>query len=180
MLPATPAGDTRPVWLLDCDGVVNAWNPGWDAPRAERRVPSATTGGTFTIRYAPALIDRIRALHESGLVEIRWCSTWCGDTVNLAAALGLPAFPDCWDDYRNGFEGSRAKLDAARAVAAEGRPLIWTDDDLTPVEGNALYDELSDAVPTLLIRPDDRHGLQPRHLDAIEAFIAEEAEVGRC
>ncbi len=64
----------RPVWLLDVDGVINVPRPGWNA--APRSGNACSAGTAFRIRWAPALLDRIRALHHTGSVEIRWCSTW--------------------------------------------------------------------------------------------------------
>lgn len=165
--------DERPVWLLDVDGVLNANNPGWSAAPRRRSVWSNTLSRDFTIRWAPALIARIRQIDRAGQVEIRWCTTWCGDTTDLETALSLPAFTPAWTDYRNGRAGSEAKLAAARAVLAEGRPLVWTDDHEVPYEDSALYAELTAAGRALLIRPDERRGLQPEHIAAIEAWVRE-------
>ncbi|MEU1763329.1 hypothetical protein [Micromonospora sp. NPDC005652] len=64
-----------PVWLLDVDGVINASRPGWNAvPWKGYAYDRATE---YKIRWAPQLIARIYELHRAGLVEIRWCSTWC-------------------------------------------------------------------------------------------------------
>ncbi len=165
------AGDQRPVWLLDVDGVLNAHKPGWGAAPTKRPVWSSHVRREFTVYYAPALMQRIRSLHRGGQVEIRWCTTWCGDTATLEKAFVLPEFGTAWTDYCNGYEAANAKKDAARAVLAEGRRLIWTDDTEVPLESWDLHRELSDGGQALLIRPDERYGLQPEHLDAIEAFI---------
>ncbi|HYY11924.1 MAG TPA: hypothetical protein VE781_13380 [Kineosporiaceae bacterium] len=82
--------EIRPLWLLDVDGVVNADRPGWGGSPRSRQV--AADGVLWRIRWAPALVERIRALHRSGRVEIRWASTWIGSTPALAAALALPDF----------------------------------------------------------------------------------------
>ncbi len=174
IVPAAPAGDDlRPVWLLDVDGVLNARKPGWGAAPTRRQVWSSAVRREFTVYFAPALMKRLRDLHRTGRVEIRWCTTWCGDTTVLEQAFCLPEFTTAWTEYRNGCEGVNAKQAAARAFLAEGRPLIWADDTEVPLESWPLHDELMSAGPdVLLIRPDDRFGLQPRHLDAIEQFIA--------
>ncbi len=63
--------DKRPVLLLDVDGVINAFNPGWgDTARAKC--------AGLTVRWSPDMVARIRALHASGLDEVRWSTTWCG------------------------------------------------------------------------------------------------------
>lgn len=175
--PPKGQGDQAAVWLLDVDGVINADKPGWGAAPRKTGVYSNTCQREFRIRWAPALIPRIRAIHRSGRVEIRWCTTWCGDTERLERALGLPAFDPCWTEYTNGRAAGMAKLAAARAVLAEGRRLVWTDDNEVPLESWPLHAELSAEGRALLIKPDERYGLQPEHLDAIEAFVAEPGPV---
>lgn len=130
----------RPVWLLDVDGVINANRPGWGA--APRKGEAYAYSRSWTMRWAPALIDRIRELHRSGLVEIRWCSTWCAYADQLERLWRLPEFGRAFNEDINGRAAAIAKLAAARAVLAEGRRLIWTDDSETPVLGSPLYDEL--------------------------------------
>jgi hypothetical protein len=158
----------RPVWMLDIDGVINANKPGWGA------APRRTTCAGFTIRWAPALIQRIKDIRRAGLADIRWSSTWCvepsylsnlSDRIDLhldSAFTSLPA------------DGTFEQLKAAAALAVldESRRLIWTDDteagvapDRYPVLGDAVRDGRA-----LLIAPRPNRGLQPEDLDAIEAF----------
>ena len=61
-------------------------------------------------------------------------------------------------------------------VDREDRRLIWTDDVVTPTSGPE-YEALTANGRGLLIRPATRRGLQPNHLDAIEAFIARRARL---
>lgn len=161
---------TRPVWLLDVDGVINCTRPGWHAAPFHKTVWSNTADREFRIRWAPALIQRIRALHRSGLVEIRWCTTWCGDTSGLEHVFGLPALTSAFEVPAGRYVGD-VKLAAARQVLADGRRLIWADDDEVPTSGD-LYDELTRDDRSLLVRPDSRTGLLPEHMDAIETFAA--------
>ena len=79
------------VWLLDVDGVINANRPRWHAAPTTRRV--AGGGREWVVRWAPALVQRIRQLVMGGVVDVCWCSTWCGDTGHLESALGLPTLP---------------------------------------------------------------------------------------
>lgn len=73
----------RLVWLLDVDGGINANRPGWNGPSRKSQVWSDTDQMSYFARWAPALIDRIRPLHESGAVAVRWCTTWCPDAHRL-------------------------------------------------------------------------------------------------
>jgi hypothetical protein len=159
------SSDRRPVWLLDVDGVINATRPGWGA--APHHGTARAGDLSFRIRWAPALARRIRTLHKSGLVEIRWCSTWCVYADEIERLLGLPELGRAFDEEINGVAARLAKFTAALAVVAEGRPLIWADDDAIPQGDDRL--RLGDA---LLIEPQRRRGLQPEDMDAIEAFVA--------
>ncbi|WP_327011038.1 hypothetical protein OHA72_29485 [Dactylosporangium sp. NBC_01737] len=152
------------VWLLDVDGVINARKPGWHAAPHHGRAYAA--GTAWPMRWAPALTARIRRLHNSGAVEVRWCSTWCAWSDQLERLFRLPPLPCA---FTTTADAPAAKLAAARAVLAAGDHLIWTDDDEVPTAG-PLLDELTAAGRALLIRPDARRGLTPDHLDEIEAF----------
>lgn len=156
-----------PVWLLDVDGVINANRPGWGA--APRRQMAYADGDAWPMRWAPALMDRIRALIATETVEVRWCTTWCAWADQLERMWQLPPLGRAFTEKLNGSAAAEAKLTCARAVLAEGRRLIWTDDTEVPYPG-ALYDELTADSRALLIRPARNRGLQPEHLDAIEEF----------
>jgi hypothetical protein len=161
---------TQTVWLLDIDGVLNANKPGWGGP------PRRTNVAGFVIRWAPPLIDRIRALHRGSTVEVRWSSTWCGEPADLAVLARLlrldlePAFGDR-DESKT---WAAMKAEAAVAVLAEGHRLVWTDDDEVGIAQD-FYPEFAEAERdgrALLIAPRSNRGLQPDHMEAIEAFGA--------
>jgi hypothetical protein len=164
--------DVRPVWLLDVDGVLNATRPGWGAAPRKSKVWSSSSSFEFTIRWAPALLDRIHNIHRGGLAEIRWCTTWCCDADALELLWHLPELGRAFTEPINGYAASVAKLAAARQVLADGRRLVWTDDAEVPTSGDLFGDVAADGR-ALLIAPDERYGLQPRDLDAIEAFLKE-------
>jgi hypothetical protein len=159
-----------PIWLLDVDGVINATKPGWGA--APRKATAYAAGTGWTMRWAPALIDRIHQLRTAGLVEIHWCTTWCAYADQLERMWHLPPLTRAFTEDINGEEASQAKLAAARRVIADGRRLIWTDDVEVPKSG-PLHDELTADGRALLIRPGGRRGLQSADLDAIELFAKE-------
>lgn len=161
----------RPIWLLDVDGVING-HPrlcGWDRP--PRRLKAG-----FPVYYEPRLIDRIRAVHATGLAEVRWSTTWCGYPAELAQledqldlhlerAFGGRPSTKTWADL---------KLQAAVDVLEQGRRLIWTDDDDADVapQFSAVVADAEQAGRALLIAPQSELGLRLEHLDAIEAFAA--------
>jgi hypothetical protein len=157
------------VWLLDVDGVLNARRPGWGGP--PRRAYAMSEGVSWPIRWAPALIARIHALHRTGTVEIRWCSTWCADVDELERLFGLPRLERAFTDpVEPGESADALKLTAAFAVIDAGYPLVWTDDAAIPDEGPE-RDRLLAGGRTLLIAPEPGRGLQPEHIDAIEDFL---------
>ncbi|MFY1686902.1 hypothetical protein [Plantactinospora sp. WMMB782] len=176
-LPVVP--ELPPVWLLDVDGVVNARRPGWGRPVRRADVWSETDRCEYPLRWAGALVDRIRTLHASGLVEVRWCSTWCPEADLLERLWRLPALGralDC-DPVPKGELGWPVKLAAARAVLAGGRTLVWTDDEAIPA-GDRVLDRAVARGIALLIAPDPGRGLRPADLDAIEAFARRHDGVG--
>ena len=159
----------RPVWLLDVDGVINVDRPGWGAP--PRRGRAYSDGEEFSIRWAPSLIKRkLRALHDSGRVDVRWCTTWCADADQLERLFSLPRLGRAWLDPISSSAASVAKLAAARHVLHDGGRLIWTDDAVVPTSG-PIHEELTASARALLIAPSPRTGLQPEHLDQIESFV---------
>lgn len=160
-----------PLWLLDIDGVINANKPGWSAP--PRRVHCAG----FVIRWAPALVDRIKGLHRAGRVEIRWSSTWCGypsQLAELSARLGLK-FESAFGDRPPGKTWADLKVHAAIDALTAGRRIIWTDDDEVGAARH-LFPQIAEAEAdgrALLIAPRSNRGLQREHLDQIQAFAPE-------
>ncbi|MEU4219932.1 HAD domain-containing protein [Actinoplanes sp. NPDC026623] len=161
----------RPVWLLDVDGVLNTVRPGWGGPPRRSLVWSSADNTSYPMRWAPALIDRIRALQAAGKVEIRWCTTWCPEAERLERLWSLPELARSLDadPMPRGSDCWPLKQRAALAVLAEGRRLIWTDDEALPPPGPQ-RDELSAHGRALLIAPRSARGLQPADLDLIGKF----------
>lgn len=170
--------DTRPLWLLDVDGPINLVHgkPGWhEKPRRSSVIDHG--GRQFPLRWAPALIVAIRKLHASGLVEIKWATSWIGTTDLLAPTLGLPDFEPAYPDPGTTDQDTHRQLKRrafVHAYAVDLRPVIWTDDDAIPERW--VQDDFIDAA--LLIAPKPNRGLQPEHLVAIEAFTRQHASEG--
>ncbi|GGR89470.1 hypothetical protein GCM10010169_37120 [Micromonospora fulviviridis] len=162
-----------PVWLLDVDGVLNVSRPGWGAPPRRSQVWADSEAVSYQVRWAPALVARIRALHGCGAVEVRWCTTWCPDAERLERLWGLPPLVRSLDadPMPRGSACWPLKRAAARAVVAAGRRLIWTDDEALPTAGPD-RDALTADGRALLIAPRPSRGLQPADLDRIAAFAA--------
>lgn len=152
-----------PVWLLDVDGVINATRPAWGA--ATRTSHASADGHNWRIRWAPHLTARINQIATSGLADVRWCSTWCGQTSQLEAMFGLPAFPPAFIPGSERVEDQ--KTAAAWDVINSGRSLIWTDDEI-PYH---VADQITQTSMALIVRPNERRGLTPADMDAIDEWI---------
>jgi hypothetical protein len=158
------------VWLLDVDGVVNAFRAGWSAAPRVVQVYSAADSYDYRIRYEPRLVEAIRRIHTGGLAEVMWCTTWCSEAELLEEALGLPPLPRAFTERVTGAAASLAKVAAARRVIAAGRRLVWTDD----VEVGLHADECgpwASSGRALLISPNSGRGLRPKHLRRVEHFV---------
>lgn len=156
------------TWLLDVDGVLNASKPGWSA--APRKGTAFAGMDGFTIRWAPALIARIKQIRATGLVDIVWCTTWCPWADQIERLFGLPELERAWVDELRGWYAREAKRAAAHDVLEQGNRLVWTDDEAFPYDGSSFP-----ADRALLIAPRPNRGLQPDDLNLIEAFVKNEA-----
>lgn len=175
-----------PLWLLDIDGVLNAFRrsslsstaltktlaalpgtPYLDITK-HKRIPDETGRSFYNMWSSRAMLDRIVALHDANVVEIAWLTTWMHTAnANVAPRLDLPSFPvasfgpNVIDDYNWKY------LTMLDAVTLD-RPLIWTDDDEVPAFGEKITDRAS--APTLCIAPNAAAGLLVEDIDAIELF----------
>lgn len=150
-----------PIWLLDVDGVLNAW------PRRDDRINAKVNG--YNISYDPDIVKRIIDLHNSGKVEIRWLTTW-RDLANdfISPLFGWPQFevvPIQFSDKNAAWW----KLPAVVRMYSEGRRLIWTDDDI-PFDADAV-EFLRDATNILWVAPVTATGLEHVDIDRIEKWL---------
>ncbi|BCY15607.1 hypothetical protein [Actinoplanes sp. L3-i22] len=159
-----------PVWLLDVDGVVNAFRAGWYAAPSVVQVYSAADAYDYRIRYEPRLVEAIRRIHVSGQATVTWCTTWCSDAAALEHAFDLPELPRAFNEPVTGTAASQAKLAAAHRVIASGRRLIWTDDVEVDLHAAVCAPWAADGR-ALLISPNATRGLRTEHLHRIERFL---------
>lgn len=166
-----------PVFLLDVDGVLNATRPGWGGALRKREVWSNSSGRPFTLRWAPPLIDRIKAIQRDGLAEIRWCTTWCPDAEALEALWAFKPLVRAFTDRPEHKTWAELKAEAAVAVIDSGARLVWTDDTEAGIAPR-FYPALAEAEKSgqaLLIAPRASRGLQPEDMDRIDTFLKETA-----
>lgn len=172
----------KPVWLLDVDGVINAIARKGDKsvwPEENWRSASISavldfdTNWFFPILWSTDVIEFICSMAKK--VDIRWHTTWQeAASANLAPALGLPEFPVAEaPEYKDRKYGTDWwKLGAAeRVVFDEGRPLIWTDDELFFWLSNARRLELAYKSNSLFIAPHQNIGLSLNNIKTIREFV---------
>lgn len=164
---------TKPLWLLDVDGVLNAVCR--DIPDGHQR----TRCDSFWITYNPNIIKEIVNLHESGAVEVRWLTTWCDRAATvIAPAIGLPLDlkVEGAKDYKQENHQVWWKSITAKRLSDEDphRPLIWTDDDIAYANRYGDIDWVKDRPgPMMLIASEWEVGLTEEHLDEILNFVSE-------
>ena len=188
-----------PVWLLDVDGVLNAVAEKPDPsvwPRGEWVRGFARAGReTWPILASEAVLAFVRDVHERGLAEVRWHTTW-GEWARgeLTDLLGLPDFPVQCSRVAEGsaFTGGGGtparvvssepagfvtgwwKVPAARHVLeVEKRRLVWTDDEIASEFGRVGGHRIpvGRGQRSLLISPREGLGLTRRHLREIGEFV---------
>lgn len=169
MKTETSSAGRKPVWLLDVDGVLNCNTPlvSWGVSKIGSVRDDFDV--SWQIKWAPPLIDRLRAGILSGLVEVVWSTTWVDHVHALEKLWDLPPLRKAFKDLPTQYTGDY-KLAAAEGVLGAGRRLIWTDDTEVPDEGDPLFAELHAKGECLLIAPNQRLGLTPEHMDQIARF----------
>lgn len=162
MLRQRLACSRPPVLFLDIDGVLAPFDH-----RQPDMTPAHVGGWQGTVLYSPSIVARIRDLHNAGLVEVRWLTSWDEDAPQLfAPATGL-------GDYVGYNEPSTGtgywKEHIVRTFAATGRRFIWLDDEMVDHPTSRELAAETDGQG-LCIAPDPRIGLTPAHMDTVERF----------
>lgn len=156
-----------PVLFLDIDGVLAPFDH-----RQPEMVPVYVGGWQGTVLVSPPLLDRIRILHESGLVEVRWLTSWDDDAPNLfEPATGLGSYTG-YPEPSTGL--GYWKEHVVRTHADTGQAFIWVDDEMADHPTCRRF-AADTAGQGLFITPDPRVGLTLADLDAIETFARNQA-----
>lgn len=173
--------DEKPLWLLDIDGVINA------AVGTDGKIPThawprdvwtddRAMGQTreWRILAAAPVVELIRSVHEQGRAEIRWHTTWQSQAANVAKVLDLPEFavehaPEYdWDEERH--RAQWWKLPAVWREVANGRRILWTDDDASYYLTTEQKIRLRQAH-VQIVSPSFTEGLCKKHLRIIDEWL---------
>jgi hypothetical protein len=143
---ATPALDlssTRPVALLDIDGVINVFQCS-DA----RDVVIAPY--LPTLKLLPDLSEALALLNTHATIV--WCSTW-GQLVNLDAATiwGLGARPVIEPTPEEAPQRDWKALAVRRIFAGWHGPIVWVEDGFRPAARRWASERLAVGTPTRLV-----------------------------
>lgn len=191
---------SRPLVLLDVDGVLNAIPRFGDlgAWESARTGEADAAGSRFRITWSPAVVEAVRSWRE--VADVQWLTTWGHDAnLSLRHLVGLPelAVAGTYDDQAGsaGLEGipdSDARPGAHADVAPAARdPLTgrWWKFDVVRLLVRAeprrriawLDDDLAGQddirgwmrreVPCLLVAPEPAYGLTAAHLDSVDTFL---------
>lgn len=180
----------KPVLFLDIDGVLNgvakqkplkAW------PERDWHKAIYTEGSNrYPLMWSTPVVDWITGLHASGRVEIRWHTSWQQAAHEFARIVGLPAFAvqDCPEFEQFMANGSRLaaqliaesmpgwwKYPAVHRFLAEGRPVIWIDDEIIDEVPRRLRHLLTSQHKLCLVIPTPGSGIARKQMVEVEAFL---------
>jgi hypothetical protein len=186
--------NAAPVWLLDIDGVLNAIcddpdDAVWPLDQWVR-AEATCAGVQWPLLAALPVLHFVRRIHEAGLAEIRWHTTWQHEATGVARALDLPDFPvePCPEFTGQGQRVGGAaptgprwwKLAAAERIIDGGRSLLWTDDDAdnqlrqhgdSPLSPDGEQEDPTRVPTVLIICPRPNEGMTAAHLSQIAEFL---------
>lgn len=173
----------KPVLLLDIDGVLNATAtkvPDWIWP-AHTWTRQHIDG--FQITSSSRVVDFLTQVHDDGLAEIRWHTTWQDRALHVGEQLGLPEFAvqECpeWPPtselvafwFRENWPTWWKYKAAERVLTEEKRKLVWVDDDLFENLSAPRRQAMKSLGKVLLVNPIRQTGLDAGGLKRISGQL---------
>jgi hypothetical protein len=156
---ALPAASSRPLMLVDIDGVLNCFGDlGRSLVSFEQEFVAA---GRYRIKV-PA--GATAALHRFAEVfECVWATTWEHDAQpEIGDRLGIsPGWPHITFDYRD--DQPTPKLASVQEFVGD-RPAAWLDDEIGPDARQWAAERDASGIPTLLLQTRCDIGLGGRQI----------------
>lgn len=168
----------KPLWLLDIDGVINS---------PLRKLPTDVwpedqwlikevwaLQGKWPIHMAIPVRDLIVHVHEAGLAEIRWHTTWQQAANNVSDAFDLPHFPiqdapeAAWYRQREWWKLPTVFRELLKTNGS--RRILWTDNDIDSELSPEQKATLKAGGCTLLC-PNSGTGFNSQDLQALTEFL---------
>ncbi len=174
----------KPIWLLDIDGVLNATSMKLPTHIYPTAAWTRQHVDGFQITAAKPVLDLLCKVHEEGLAEIRWHTTWQDRAPDVGAAFGLPEFDVQWtDEWPDSGEKAAQRImagypnwwkhPAVYRLVASGRKVLWTDDDIFGSLPAVHRQNLKKIGKVRMVSPTSLYGLQPGELRLISKFLKE-------
>ena len=139
----------------------------WFRPDRKERLLVRDMGRRFTIRWNMELVVRLDALDA----DKYWLSTWQPETMQLNRALGVDWPTIHWYNpvTREGiWTGKRRTIVDA---LAQGRPIVWLDDEETTHDASLAVESTSHTAPVLAVGPDPAIGISRPQMKLVEEFV---------
>jgi hypothetical protein len=165
--------------LVDIDGVLNAFH----APNILPSHQYVARAGKYTVVLDRRHPEWMRELEQ--FADMRWATMWmaaAGPLFGKVADIGQD-WPFLDFDKHNGalpwhaFKAARTgegvgnyKRALIEAVAEDGQPLVWIDDDMTDAQIDWATKRSRAGFPTLFIRPSAREGLTRAQFELVLSF----------
>lgn len=167
---------TRLRIYMDVDGVLNASvpHPGWFPVGGSQ--PSTGLAQGYRIQWAQPMVDALNKFVLEHDAEFVWATTWChAAQEDIAPLLGLDVGTVKQSrvllpiNGRVSFPSIDWKVDALINEQRESpMPFVWLEDEISNVELRMV--ENAGIQDMLAINPGFSFGIQPKHLEAMEAF----------
>lgn len=159
------SGVPGPVrWFLDIDGTVSPFGltERWQGPR----LLGGPADSDLAVPYRRELIEGIQRLHDGGLVEVFWLTTWDAEAVDAWTKVGLGPFPLV--PRRKAGRDRWWKADHVQTWMRKNpeKRVVWTDDDISVGGLKGL-----DRTRLLAIAPNPTIGLTNRDTKKIERWV---------
>ncbi|GAA4221431.1 hypothetical protein FHR32_005082 [Streptosporangium album] len=163
------AETTRPLLLIDVDGVLNPFRrpgPEWF------RTKCSADGRSYNMLLNPAHGPKLLDLAATVGCDLVWATTWEHDAnTEISPKIGLPELPVIEVDRDNRWRDRGVDVMFKTPHVADwvkGRPFVWLDDDLTDLD-EAYLREHEGVGDFLVIHVDGQFGLTDG--DLVEATV---------